>query len=106
MNEKTKRQRYHHCNFRLTDDEFAKLDELAENEGTNRSETVRKLLADITRRLQTEKLGLSACMYRNYSPAPRTRKLDVKIQAQVYDYFKMNCLNLTTALTTSLYGRY
>lgn len=94
-------------NFRLTATEKYKLETLALAYKRTVSEQVRHMLADVTHDLQTERLGFSFILGRNtYGGAARDLKLDVKIQAQVYDYLKMNCANLTTCLLYELYEKY
>lgn len=99
--------RLKHVNFRLTDTEKYKLETLALANKRTVSEQVRHMLADVTHDLQTERLGFSFILGRNpYGGAGRDLKLDVKIQAQVYDYLKMNCANLTTCLLYELHEKY
>lgn len=94
-------------NFRLTSAEKYKLETLALANKRTVSEQVRHMLADVTHDLQTDHLGFGLVMYRPYRKGgERDLKLDVKIQAQVYDYLKINCANLTTCLLYELYEKY
>lgn len=101
------KSRLKHVNFRLTATEKYKLETLALANKRTVSEQVRHMLADVTHDLQTERLGFSFMLVRNpYGGDGRDLKLDVKIQAQVYDYLKMNCANLTTCLLYELHEKY
>lgn len=94
-------------NFRLTAAEKYKLETLALAYKRTVSEQVRHMLADVTHDLQTDHLGIGFVTYRPYRKGEeRDLKLDVKIQAQVYDYLKFNSANLTTCLLYELYEKY
>ena len=94
-------------NFRLTLAEKYKLETLALAHQRTISEQVRYMLADVTHDLQTDHLGFGFVIGRPYrSGGERDLKLDVKIQAEVYDYFKLNCANMTTCLLYELYEKY
>lgn len=99
MSDKTLKQRLKHVNFRLTTSEKERLETLAREHNRTVSAEVRSLMGDVTHELQTGKLGMS---YLNMRPTntglPRCHKLDVKLTGQVYDYLKLNCINLTAAL--------
>lgn len=99
--------RLRRVNFRLTAPEKYKLETLALANKRTVSEQVRHMLADVTHDLQTECLGFGSVINRTAREGgERDRKLDVKIQYQVYDYLKMNCANLTTCLLYELYEKY
>lgn len=94
-------------NFRLTAAEKYKLETLALAYKRTVSEQVRHMLADVTHELQTERLDFFVVNKRpDRSTGDRDRKLDVKIQAEVYDYLKLNCANMTTCLLYELYIKY
>lgn len=94
-------------NFRLTLAEKNKLETLALAYKRTVSEQVRHMLADVTHDLQTDHLGLGFVLHTpNRRGGKRDLKLDVKIQAQVYDYLKLNLANLTTCLLYELYEKY
>lgn len=99
--------RLKHVNFRLTATEKYKLEAVALANKRTVSKQVRHMLADITHDLQTEQLGFVFVINRTTrDPGDRDLKLDVKIQAEVYDYLKMNCANLTTCLLYELHEKY
>lgn len=94
-------------NFRLTLADKYKLETLALAYKRTISEQVRYMLADVTHDLQTDHLAFSLLMFRPYRYGTvRDLKLDVKIQAEVYDYLKLNCANITTCLLYELYEKY
>lgn len=99
--------RLKHVNFRLTFFEKMKLLTLSYAYKRTVSEQVRHMLADVTHDLQTDRLGFSSVTNRTTREGgERDQKLNVKIQAQVYDYLKLNCANLTTCLLYELYEKY
>lgn len=105
-NQRTK-PRLKRVNFRLTLAEKYKLETLALAYKRTVSEQVRHMLADVTHELQTERLGFFVVTGRPYrATGERNLKLDVKIQAEVYDYLKLNCVNITTCLLYELYIKY
>lgn len=94
-------------NFRLTLAEKYTLETLALAYKRTVSEQVRHMLADVTHDLQTDHLGFGFVIGLEYrSGGKRDLKLDVKIQAEVYDYLKLNCANITTCLLYELNEKY
>lgn len=93
-----------HVNFRLTDDDRAALEQRATRYGMTISETVRKLLFDITHYLQTRPGPELWAMRRYHTMGSCTTKLDVKVPTMITDYLAFNGYNITTCLLYSLHG--
>lgn len=94
--------RLKHVNFRLSEADFGKLEQRAQENGTTISEEVRLAMNRTIHEVQTERLMMSAVMY-GYGAWNCTRKLDVKIHAMTYEYIKLNQLNLTEVLRYDLH---
>lgn len=93
-----------HVNFRLTDNDRAALEHRAALDGTTISETVRKLLFDITHYLQTRPAPEPLLMLRYHPMGSCTSKLDVKVPTMITDYLTFNGYNITTCLLYQLHG--
>lgn len=96
-----KRQRLKHVNFRLSEADFEKLEKRAQDSGCTISEEVRLAMNRTIHLVQTDRLSMSAVMYCS-GAWNCTRKLDVKIHAQTYEYIKFNQLNLSAVLRFDL----
>lgn len=93
-----------HVNFRLTDDDRAALEHRAALDGTTISDTVRKLLTDITHSLQTRPGPVALLMLRCHRNGTCTSKLDVKVPIIITDYLAFNGYNITACLLYQLHG--
>lgn len=96
------KKRLKHVNFRLSDADFGKLEQRAQENGTTISEEVRLAMNRTIHLVQTKRILTSAAMY-GYGAFNCTRKLDVKIHAMTYEYIKLNQLNLTEVLRYDLH---